>query len=85
MIRVVVVRLLLRSAAPEDDHPGGGGRGRHSPVLVKDERDDRMEKMHRVSKDILEDFRHHANPKLTKTRVECKVNTYYKRTKGVRL
>ena len=54
MIRVVVVRLLLRSAAPEDDHPGGGGRGRHSPVLVKDERDDRMEKMHRVSKDILE-------------------------------
>jgi len=49
----VVVRLLLRSAAPEDDHPGGGGRGRHSPVLVKDERDDRMEKMHRVSKDIL--------------------------------
>ena len=53
MIRVVVVRLLLRSAAPEDDHPGGGGRGRHSPVLVKDERDDRMEKMHRVSKDIL--------------------------------
>ena len=73
MIRVVVVRLLLRSAAPEDDHPGGGGRGRHSPmVLVKDERDDRMEKMHRVSKDILEDFRHRANPKLTKTRVECK-------------
>ena len=70
MIRVVVVRLLLRSAAPEDDHPGGGGRGRHSPmVLVKDERDDRMEKMHRVSKDILEDFRHRANPKLTKTRV----------------
>ena len=56
MIRVVVVRLLLRSAgAPEDDHPGGGGRGRHSPmVLVKDERDDRMEKMHRVLKDILE-------------------------------
>ena len=54
MIRVVVVRLLLRSAAPEDDPPGGGGRGRHSPVLVKDERDDRMEKMHRVSKDILE-------------------------------
>ena len=54
MIRVVVVRLLLRSAAPEDDHPGGGGRGRHSPVLVEDERDDRMEKMHRVSKDILE-------------------------------
>ena len=69
MIRVVVVRLLLRSAAPEDDHPGGGGRGRHSPVLVEDERDDRMEKMHRVSKDILEDFRHRANPKLTKTRV----------------
>ena len=68
MIRVVVVRLLLRSAAPEDDDPGGG-RGRHSPVLVKDERDDRMEKMHRVSKDILEDFRHRANPKLTKTRV----------------
>ena len=54
MIRVVVVRLLLRSAAPEDDHPGGGGRGRHSPVLVKDERDDRMEKMHHVSEDILE-------------------------------
>ena len=56
MIRVVVVRLLLRSAAPEDDTPpGGGGRGRHSPmVLVKDERDDRMEKMHRVLKDILE-------------------------------
>ena len=54
MIRVVVVRLLLRSAAPEDDHPGGGGRGSHSPVLVKDERDDRMEKMHRVLKDILE-------------------------------
>jgi len=53
MIRVVVVRLLLRSAgALEDDtHPGGGGRGRHSPmmVLVKDERDDRMEKMHRAS------------------------------------
>ena len=56
MIRVVVVRLLLRSAAaPEDDFdPGGGGRGRHSPVLVQDERDDRMEKMHRVLKDILE-------------------------------
>ena len=74
MIRVVVVRLLLRSAAaPEDDFdPGGGGRGRHSPVLVQDERDDRMEKMHRVSKDILEDFQHRANPKLTKTRVECK-------------
>ena len=79
MIRVVVVRLLLRSAgALEDDTPpGGGGRGRHSPtmVLVKDERDDRMEKkMHRAClKRYFGETKivhHYANPKLKKTRVE---------------
>ena len=74
MIRVVVVRLLLRSAgALEDDtHPGGGGRGRHSPmmVLVKDrERRSNGENASRVLKDILEKTKivhHYANPKLKK-------------------
>ena len=78
MIRVVVVRLLLRSAgALEDDtHPGGGGRGRHSPndgpCKGRERRSD-GENASRVLKDIFGETKivhHYANPKLKKTRVE---------------